>query len=229
MTRFEVWIPSGEAVLRNTETGEEMRLSNASGAPLSLGVIELAWLPGLGSPAKAEALREEVKTPEQSAQAHESASGSAPVPVPVAEGLPPAPSVFGAGAAEPPSIGAPTGLPTNAPTLTPPDEELPFLSPREPIHPQPARKFDRTLDAPLEALTREDFELVLETLAKARNDVEGELEFLQDIEAEPESIEAMEAELERIDARFAAVSGRLLEWEAAERRRDIEMGIVPVE
>lgn len=68
---------------------------------------------------------------------------------------------------------------------------------------------------------------MLETLAKARNDVEGELEFLQEIEAEPETIDAMEDELDRIDARFAAVSERLLEWEAAERRRDEEMGIAP--
>ena len=62
MTSFEVWIPSGEAVLRNTETGEEMRLSSGSG-PLSLGVVELAWRPGLGAVAPgAETARMPSKT-----------------------------------------------------------------------------------------------------------------------------------------------------------------------
>lgn len=217
MTSFEVWIPSGEAVLRNTETGEEMRLTSGSG-PLSLGVIELAWKPGLGGVAPGAVPPESVESAGE-VQAEKADQ--------VSPGLPPVPSVFGAAATEPPSIGALGDVPTRAQTLTPPDEELPFLSPKDPIHPQPVRTFDRTLDAPLEALTREDFELVLETLAKARNDVEGELEFLQEIEAEPETIDAMEDELDRIDARFAAVSERLLEWEAAERRRDEEMGIAP--
>ena len=226
MTSFEVWIPSGEAVLRNTETGEEMRLSSGSG-PLSLGVVELAWRPGLGAVAPGAVPPESVKSAgEVQAEKAEKAEQPDQTEQPTL-GLPPVPSVFGAAGAEPPSIGALGDVPTRAQTLTPPDEELPFLSPKDPIHPQPVRTFDRTLDAPLEALTREDFELVLETLAKARNDVEGELEFLQEIEAEPETIDAMEDELDRIDARFAAVSERLLEWEAAERRRDEEMGIAP--
>ncbi len=127
MTSFEVWIPSGEAVLRNTETGEEMRLSSGSG-PLSLGVVELAWRPGLGAVAPGAVPPESVK-PVGEVQAEQADQ--------VSPGLPPVPSVFGAAATEPPSIGAPTQAPTRTLTLTPPDEELPFLSPKEPLHRNP--------------------------------------------------------------------------------------------
>lgn len=195
MTTFEVWIPAGEAVLRNTETGEEMRLTSDSG-PLSLGCVELAWLPGLGAPAAAASRRPE-PAPASSAAAEPDA-GSAAAAAPEQQAVP------GAALHE---------------------TELPFLSPAEPIMPQPPREFDRTLDAPLDALTREDFELMLETLARGRNEVEGELEFLQDIEAEPETVAAMEEELERIDAKFAAVSARLTAWETLQRRRDEAMGL----
>lgn len=224
MTKFEVWIPSGTAVLRNTETGEEMTLASGEG-PLSLGCIELAWLPGIGAsaartvqpaagPAQTARSRPDAHAP--STDISDAAAGSSFV-------------ASEAAAFDAPSIlpaGAPPALPGFVPGASPETEELPFLSPAEPMTPQPSRQFDRTLDAPLDALTREDFETVLETLARGRNEVEGELEFLQEIEAEPETIEAMEAELERIDAKFRAVSSRLLEWETLQRRRDEAMGLV---
>ena len=66
-----------------------------------------------------------------------------------------------------------------------PNAEEPFLSPaegEEAITANPDRPFIRVLDAPMDALVLEDFERTIETMALQRNNMEGEIEFLEEIE-----------------------------------------------
>lgn len=63
----------------------------------------------------------------------------------------------------------------------------------------PAREPMRVLDAPLEALTDEDFEKTLESLANRRNNMEGEIEYLEEIEADPGTVEEIVREIDELD------------------------------
>ena len=97
-----------------------------------------------------------------------------------------------------------------------PNAEEPFLSPavgEEAITANPDRPFIRVLDAPMDALVLEDFERTIETMALQRNNMEGEIEFLEEIEAEPGDIEELRQSLERLDADISAVVKRKIEFE----------------
>ena len=66
----------------------------------------------------------------------------------------------------------------------------------------------RVLDAPLDALTAEDFERTLEAMALRRNNIEGEIEFLEEIEADEADINELTADLATIDQDIADVIAR---------------------
>ena len=80
----------------------------------------------------------------------------------------------------------------------------------------------RVLDAPLEGLTRDEFEETLAALARRRDDVERETEFLREIEADPLDIDDLKTELSKIDQQFSAVSKRFSDWERLQKRIDEE-------
>ena len=106
-----------------------------------------------------------------------------------------------------------------------PNAEEPFLSPAEgkdATVAKPDRPFIRVLDAPMEALVLEDFERTIETLALQRNNMEGEIEFLEEIETEPDDIEELRKALERLDADIGAVVKRKIEFEELPKK----MGLV---
>lgn len=97
-----------------------------------------------------------------------------------------------------------------------PNAEEPFLSPaegEEAMSANPDRPFIRVLDAPMDALVLEDFERTIETMALQRNNMEGEIEFLEEIEADPDDIEELRKALERLDADIGAVVKRKIEFE----------------
>lgn len=86
---------------------------------------------------------------------------------------------------------------------------------------------ERTLEAPLEALTQADFEATLTSLGHSRDNVEQELGFLREIESEPEDIEELEALDEALEKRYAAVSERFESWQLLQKKIDEERGITP--
>ena len=102
-----------------------------------------------------------------------------------------------------------------------PNAEEPFLSPaegEEAITANPDRAFIRVLDAPMDALVLEDFERTIETMALQRNNMEGEIEFLEEIEADADDIEELRKALERLDADIGAVVKRKIEFEELPKR-----------
>lgn len=105
------------------------------------------------------------------------------------------------------------------------NEGEPFLSPSEgtePLEANPDRPFIRVLDAPMDALVLEDFERTLETMAAQRNNMEGEIEFLEEIEADPEDIEELRKAMDRLDEDLSAVVKRKIEFEELPKK----MGLV---
>ena len=80
------------------------------------------------------------------------------------------------------------------------------------------RRYLPVLDAPLEALTIEDFDRTLEALALKRNNIEGELEYLEEIEADQMDLDELSADLETIDETFAQIIERKEAFERAGRK-----------
>ena len=80
----------------------------------------------------------------------------------------------------------------------------------------------RVLDAPLDALTAEDFDVTLEALALRRNNIEGEIEYLEEIEAEPSDIEELEDDIRKLDEDFSRVVQRKAEFDALPKKREAE-------
>ncbi|MDY3114889.1 MAG: hypothetical protein SOR95_02800 [Sutterella sp.] len=76
------------------------------------------------------------------------------------------------------------------------------------------RAYIPVLDAPFEALTAEDFDRALETMALKRNNIEGEMEYLEEIEADREEIDELADALDELDEIFAEV---ILRKEAFEK------------
>ena len=76
------------------------------------------------------------------------------------------------------------------------------------------RAYIPVLDAPFEALTTEDFDRALETMALKRNNIEGEMEYLEEIEADREEIDELADALDELDKIFAEV---ILRKEAFEK------------
>ncbi len=90
----------------------------------------------------------------------------------------------------------------------------------ERLRSQEGRGYIPVLDAPLEALTMDDFEQALESMALKRNNIEGEMEYLEEIEADQHDIDELAEELTALDERFAAVVARKEAFEAAAKPRE---------
>ncbi len=219
MARFTVILPEGTVLLKNEATGETLRLSADSG-PLVLGEIDMTmtWSPKPLSvgPTTPDVASEPIQAKSDSSALLDSAfelkpeaPGIAPLtkPVPSPEGLQFSNPYDTIRAALPPGFG--------------PNEGEPFMSPADPMDPEaiPSVRGIRVLDAPLEALTAEDFERTIEALALRRNNIEGEIEFLEEIEGDETDINELTADLTTIDQDIADVIARKEDFEALLKRQ----------
>ena len=200
MPQYDLIVPSGEAVLVDRATGVRLRLSAESG-PLRLGSVTLDFVvepkgqnvPSGQSGDTAGAQTASLSVPTVSQDYGQTAPDPALAAFERMQRLPPG---FGANPAE--AFGEGT---------------MPTPAGHSPV---------RVLDAPLEGLTREEFEETLAALVRRRDDVERETEFLQDIEADPLDIDDLKTELSKIDQQFSAVSKRFSDWERLQKRIDEE-------
>lgn len=200
MPQYDLIVPSGEGVLVDRATGVRLRLSAESG-PLRLGSVTLDFAvepKGLNAPSGQPGEVPGAQTASLSVPTVSQDGGlTAPDPALAAfERMQRLPPGFGANPAE--AFG-----------------EGPMQAPagHSPV---------RVLDAPLEGLTREEFEETLAALVRRRDDVERETEFLQEIEADPLDIDDLKTELSKIDQEFSAVSKRFSDWERLQKRIDEE-------
>lgn len=200
MPQYDLIVPSGEAVLVDRATGVRLRLSAESG-PLRLGSVTLDFAvepKGLNAPSGRPgevpgAQAASLSVPTVSQDCGQTAPDPALVAFERMQRLPPG---FGANPAE--AFG---------------EGPMPTYAGHSPV---------RVLDAPLEGLTREEFEETLAALVRRRDDVERETEFLQEIEADPLDIDDLKTELSKIDQQFSAVSKRFSDWERLQKRIDEE-------
>lgn len=200
MPQYDLIVPSGEAVLVDRATGVRLRLSAESG-PLRLGSVTLDFAvepKGLNTPSGRPgevpgAQAASLSVPTVSQDCGQTAPDPALVAFERMQRLPPG---FGANPAE--AFG---------------EGPMPTSAGHSPV---------RVLDAPLEGLTREEFEETLAALVRRRDDVERETEFLQEIEADPLDIDDLKTELSKIDQQFSAVSKRFSDWERLQKRIDEE-------
>lgn len=200
MPQYDLIVPSGEAVLVDRATGVRLRLSAESGL-LRLGSVTLDFAvepKGLNAPSGQPGEVPGAQTASLSVPTVSQDGGlTAPDPALAAfERMQRLPPGFGANPAE--AFG-----------------EGPMQAPagHSPV---------RVLDAPLEGLTREEFEETLAALVRRRDDVERETEFLREIEADPLDIDDLKTELSKIDQQFSAVSKRFSDWERLQKRIDEE-------
>ena len=195
MPQYDLIVPSGEAVLVDRATGVRLRLSAESG-PLRLGSVTLDFAvepKGLNAPSGRPgevpgAQAASLSVPTVSQDCGQTAPDPALVAFERMQRLPP---VFGANPAE--AFG---------------EGPMPTSAGHSPV---------RVLAAPLEGLTREEFEETLAALVRRRDDVERETEFLQEIEADPLDIDDLKTELSKIDQQFSAVSKRFSDWERLQK------------
>lgn len=200
MPQYDLIVPSGEAVLVDRATGVRLRLSAESG-PLRLGSVTLDFAvepKGLNAPSGRPgevpgAQTASLSVPTVSQDCGQTAPDPALVAFERMQRLPPG---FSANPAE--AFG---------------EGPMPTSAGHSPV---------RVLDAPLEGLTREEFEETLAALVRRRDDVERETEFLQEIEADPLDIDDLKTELSKIDQQFSAVSKRFSDWERLQKRIDEE-------
>lgn len=198
-------MPSGEAVLVDRATGVRLRLSAESG-PLRLGSVTLDFAvepKGLNAPSGRPgevpgAQAASLSVPTVSQDCGQTAPDPALVAFERMQRLPPG---FGANPAE--AFG---------------EGPMPTSAGHSPV---------RVLDAPLEGLTREEFEETLAALVRRRDDVERETEFLQEIEADPLDIDDLKTELSKIDQQFSAVSKRFSDWERLQKESMKSMPRIP--
>ena len=221
MPKYQIIAPEGTLILRDPETGRTLRLTSASG-PLVLGAAELTLtldagaLQGMLAGAPAEGAQGGAPSGAPQAASRQ-ASPPEPAPRTPREMPDDVARALERLAAMPPGFG--------------PDREVPFLSPDEPVAPPdpgaaaPELPPERTLDAPLEALTEPEFAASLSALMRARDEVAGELEYLREIEADPMDVEDLERRRDALEERFAAVARRHDAWERLQRRIDEERGL----
>lgn len=200
MPQYDLIVPSGEAVLVDRATGVRLRLSAESG-PLRLGSVTLDFAvepKGLNAPSGRPGEVPGAQTASLSVPTVSQDGGlAAPDPALAAfERMQRLPPGFGANPAE--AFG---------------EGPMPTSAGHSPV---------RVLDAPLEGLTREEFEETLAALVRRRDDVERETEFLREIEADPLDIDDLKTELSKIDQQFSAVSKRFSDWERLQKRIDEE-------
>ena len=202
MPQYDLIVPSGEAVLVDRATGVRLRLRlSAESGPLRLGSVTLNFAvepQGLNTPSGRPGEAAGAQTAPLSVPTVSQDGGlTAPDPALAAfERMQRLPPGFGANPAE--AFG-----------------EGPMQAPagQSPV---------RGLDAPLEGLTREEFEETLAALVRRRDDMERETEFLREIEADPLDIDDLKTELSKIDQQFSAVSKRFSDWERLQKRIDEE-------
>lgn len=200
MPQYDLIVPSGEAVLVDRATGVRLRLSAESG-PLRLGSVTLHFAvepKELNAPSgqpgdAAGAQTAPLSVPTVSQDYDQTAPDPALAAFERMQRLPPG---FGANPAE--AFG---------------EGPMPTPAGHSPV---------RVLDAPLEGLTRDEFEETLAALVRRRDDVERETEFLREIEADPLDIDDLKTELSKIDQQFSAVSKRFSDWERLQKRIDEE-------
>lgn len=82
----------------------------------------------------------------------------------------------------------------------------------------------RVLDAPMEALTAQDFEEALASLVARRTSLEGEIDFMREIDGDPDDIAEMEKALSGITDEIQATNRRLEGWRAVQREIDKQRG-----
>lgn len=82
----------------------------------------------------------------------------------------------------------------------------------------------RVLDAPMEALTAQDFEEALASLVARRTSLEGEIDFMREIDGDPDDIAEMEKALSGITDEIQATNRRLEAWRAVQREIDKQRG-----
>ncbi|MDO5531156.1 hypothetical protein [Sutterella sp.] len=211
MPIFDVILPTGYVILKDRETGATLRLS-ADDGPVTLGIAELA-LGGHLVPAGTFAGRSAAERPE--------------VPALPPEHREPAPEHREADEALLRMQGLPPGFG--------PDAGEPFLSPAEGEEPEEVEEKPeglpplRTLEAPLEALTEEEFDLSLQATIRARDETEREVRYLQEIEGDPDDIAELEARKLALDVRFAELVHRFEEWKLLQRRLDEDRAMTPAE
>ena len=200
MPQYDLIVPSGEAVLVDRATGVRLRLSAESG-PLRLGSVTLDFA------VEPKGLNASSGQPGEAAGAQ-----TAPLSVPTVS------QDYGLTASDP-TLAAfermqrlPPGFGAN-PAEAFGEGPIPTPASHSPV---------RVLDAPLEGLTREEFEETLAALVRRRDDVERETEFLREIEADPLDIDDLKTELSKIDQQFSAVSKRFSDWEQLQKRIDEE-------
>lgn len=198
MARYSVILPSGSVILKNEETGETLTLSATNG-PLRLGhlTLSMAWDPAgvveAESSSPVDANDVGVGREEEGAQTpntlfddlHKDLQFRVP-DVSFYDTVSPVMATGGMAAG--------------------PAQELEAAL--EAHAKQGARPPMRVLDAPMEALTNDDFERAMESLANTRNQLEGELLYCEEIEAEEDTLEAIREEIDRVDATLRAVIDR---------------------
>ena len=225
MPQYDVILPEGHVILRDRATGRMLRLSAESG-PLKLGTVELgfAFAPeALDSLEGLDGGNRSLVKADQRAKSEE-----APASVP-----PPAPAPAPAAAPAPLSAQSESEAAFERMRRLPPgfglETELPFLSPAAPMPPAPADDGAavgpaplRTLDAPLESLTQEEFETSLTSLIRARDEAGREAEFLAEIEAEPEDVQELRDRRHALDQRIARVAHRFEEWRRLQKKVDAQ-------
>ena len=210
MSRFTVILPEGTVILKNEETGQILRLSAESG-PLVLGEIEMSMTLGprplevagaAHAPAVAAAQAPACELPARPADPLADLPDEAFVPRPETPGTAPLPH---------PIPG------TEGVNLINPYEALGKKALRSPV-----LRGIRVLDAPLEALTASDFEQILDAMALRRNNIEGEIEFMEEIEADEEDIRDLERDIEQLDRDLADVVARKEEFDALSKKQAAE-------
>ena len=71
-------------------------------------------------------------------------------------------------------------------------------------------------------LTASDFEQILDAMALRRNNIEGEIEFMEEIEADEEDIRDLERDIEQLDRDLADVVARKEEFDALSKKQAAE-------
>lgn len=211
MARYQIIVPEGEVLLKDAATGRTLRLSATDG-PLVIGTAELSLLPGWEEVPAAPGDAGRKPGQEAADVIAEKAATTRPSGTPV--GMPDEVEAALARLSRlPPGFGEEAGEPflsdASPVTLAAGGGELPA---------------ERTLEAPLEALTQADFEATLASLGSSRDNVEHELGFLREIESEPEDIEELERLDEALEARYGAVSRRFEDWKRLQERLDEMQG-----
>lgn len=199
MPQFDLILPEGRLLLRNPETGETLTISAESG-PVTLGRVEFSLaLTAAGAAPDAGSLDDFARA------AAPQASSSSPADAP---GLP-SRAVLAPGVDPEALVRAGAAVP-EAPMI---ECERPSAKPRS-----------RIFDAPMDALTAQDFDDALASLVARRSAIEDEIGFMREIDGDPDDIAEMEKTLSGVTDEIQATNRRLEGWRAHQREIDKRRG-----